>query len=62
MSGGEWGERRRKWILRETVGKVGKGGGVEGWWKYGTISKIKALFPTGCKSPIEYGEGALEKY
>ena len=23
--------------------------------------KIKALSPTGCKSPIEYGEGALEQ-
>ena len=42
--------------------KKKEGGGVEGWWKCGIISEIKALFPTGCKSPIEYGEGALEQY
>ena len=34
---------------------------MEGWWIDKSISKIKALIPTGCKSPIEYGEGALEQ-
>ena len=37
----------------------------EGEWRGGgqarKFRKIKALSPTGCKSPIEYGGGALEQ-
>ena len=59
------GQRWNKPVKKKHSEKPSASSKREGEWRGGgqarTYRKIKALPPTGCKSPIGYGEGALEQ-